>query len=111
QSIRLGAWAVETQAAAARGFGQLFRSFSLNSYGYSPQMIEKSALKPLCLAHLVPTAQAPSLMDWDHSALNGSGRTVKVTNELVQSHGSGQSGADSRHAFRAYAQAACVQLR
>ncbi|MEO8777579.1 MAG: hypothetical protein ABI389_02800, partial [Rhodanobacter sp.] len=42
------------------GFGQLFRSFSLNSYGYSPQTIEKPDSNPLCLAHLVSTAHAPS---------------------------------------------------
>jgi hypothetical protein len=28
-----------------RGFGPVSRSFSLNSYGYSPQKIEKSASK------------------------------------------------------------------
>ena len=33
-----------------RGFGQLIRSFSFNSYGYSPQMIEKPDTNPLCLA-------------------------------------------------------------
>jgi hypothetical protein len=32
------------------GFGQIFRSFSLNSYGYSPQTIEKSASNRLSLA-------------------------------------------------------------
>src|SRR5699024_5328973 len=39
-----------------RGFDRFFRSFSLNSYGYSPQMIEKPVLKRPCLTHLVPTA-------------------------------------------------------
>jgi hypothetical protein len=32
------------------GFGQISRSFSLNSYGYSPQTIEKSASNRLSLA-------------------------------------------------------------
>jgi hypothetical protein len=31
------------------GFGQISRSFSLNSYGYSPQTIEKSASNRLSL--------------------------------------------------------------
>jgi hypothetical protein len=34
------------------GFGQISRSFSLNSYGYSPQTIEKSASNRLSLATL-----------------------------------------------------------
>jgi hypothetical protein len=32
------------------GFGQIFRTFSLNSYGYTPKAIEKSALNRLSLA-------------------------------------------------------------
>jgi hypothetical protein len=32
------------------GFGQIFRSLSLNSYGYSPQTIEKSASNRISLA-------------------------------------------------------------
>ncbi|MEO8778508.1 MAG: hypothetical protein ABI389_07530, partial [Rhodanobacter sp.] len=50
----LGAWAVETKRLRLRGFGQLFRSFSLNSYGYSPQTIEKPDSNPLCLARFLP---------------------------------------------------------
>jgi hypothetical protein len=44
------------------GFGQIFRSFSLNSYGYSPQTIEKSASNWLSLASKSP--KSDKLLDW-----------------------------------------------
>src|SRR6185312_6630606 len=54
-----GAWAIETKGLWLRAFGQLFRSFSSDSYGYLPQTIEKPDSKSLCLAPLVSTAHAP----------------------------------------------------
>src|SRR5690606_30684983 len=56
-----GAWAVETKGLRLRAFGQVFRSFSSDSYGYLPQTIEKPDSKSLCLAPLVSTAQTPRL--------------------------------------------------
>jgi tungstate transport system substrate-binding protein len=43
------------------GFGQIFRSFLLNSYGYSPQTIEKSASNCLSLATIAKIRQPPKI--------------------------------------------------
>ncbi len=59
------------------GFGQIFRSFSLNRPHYSPQTIEKSDSNQHTLATIANLGQAPSKATIDCPILSPYGRVCR----------------------------------